>query len=145
MVKSYFLLSMLCFLCVSQMARSQNFPFMVFTKDSVHSVPYENQKKDLTCRIMLTKSWAYPNGQASYPCDAAINACITQGLIQQKMKETKNAHTLQVLVRTLAQAKEEAALQIMGCQLAIESTLLSNKTVIEAAGYPSASGGGSGK
>jgi hypothetical protein len=138
-MKPYFLLSMLWFLLEIQRAFAQNFPLMAFTKDAFTQVENERQKKDLTCTILLTRSWAYA-AQATYPCDIAINSCLVQGLIEEKIKATTEGAALKKLRSALAPAKDQADLQITYCQLAIESTLSGKKTLIEAAGYPSATG-----
>jgi hypothetical protein len=135
-MKPYFLLVVLCFLCENQKAFAAKFPFIAFTKDSVTSTINGQHTKDLTCRILLTKTWPYPTNQATYPCYIATTACLAHGLIRQQQLEETEETALKKLSRELMIAKNAADLQVLACQLAIESTW-SGKSLIEAAGYPS--------
>lgn len=134
-MKCYFFFSIFCFFFETQAAFSRNFPFMAFTTEGVQPVFNESQVKDLDCDVLMKKQWVYSSGQVSLLCDEAINTCLIQGLIEQKIKETQGDE-LKELKIDLIYAQFDTERQLMGCQLAIEGTQ-SNKPLNNVAGYPS--------
>ena len=77
---------------------------MAFSITGVTPVTNPAQANDLTCKIMIEKSWGYPTGQVALLCNNAINACLIEGLIKNRMKRMRGEKALKMLQQDLHSA-----------------------------------------
>lgn len=94
-------------------------------------------EKYLSCPTLFNQNWISPNGPSQSLCNDAQLACLRYGLMVEKTK-TAQGPLLQELKRQIPVERQEVYLRLRGCQLILEATVLDGKTLIEAAGYPSA-------
>ena len=145
-MKPYFFLVTLCFLMDSQVTFSQTtvtnpnselyYPAIELSRKLAEQIFVEKPQKFLNCPILFDNSWDYPNGSSIALCDDAQTACLRYGLLIQKMKTAKGK-LLEELKKTLVLEKDEVKIRLRGCQLILEATISGEKSLTEAAGYPS--------
>lgn len=151
-MKLYFFLIALCFLMGSQVAFSQEnlpkhskspltYPAIELSKEASQQIFVGKNKTYLNCPAFFDGSLQYTNSYANAVCDETMLACLRYGLLIEKIKTT-TGKLQEELKKTLALQKTEVKYKLRGCQLVLESTLRTDKTVTEIAGYPSVPGYG---
>jgi hypothetical protein len=145
-MKPCFFLITLCFFINSQGAFSQAvttkpqselyYPAIEISAQLSQQIFVDKTQKVINCPILFDNSWDYPNGSSIALCDDAQLACLRYGVLVQKIKTATGA-LLEELKKTLVLQKDEVKLRLRGCQLMLEATVSGEKTLQEAAGYPS--------
>lgn len=112
-----------------------NYPAIEVSIEFAEKIFMDPRQRLLNCPRLFANNWNPPNGSSLALCDDAQLACIRYGLIIQKMKRSTGP-LLAELKKTLVLSRQEVELRLRACELVIEATGIDNKTMQEAAGYP---------
>ncbi len=134
-MKPSFFFPLLCFLFQIQPVFSDTSPTAQFSREVARQVfGVGNPKSILNCSILLNKTWAYPNAQATSFCNDAETSFVRYCLVEQKIKHPQGAD-MDKLKHTYALARQDTILKLEGCVLAIEATISGNTSVLEGSGF----------
>ena len=136
-MKFNFFLTAFCLVLLNQAVSSQTDPSVVFSPGVAAQVTGNpSQTGELNCKILINKTWPYPNSQVSPICDDATTSCIRYSLIQKSLKKAKGERYKE-LQEDLPTARKDVKMKLMGCVEAIEATINNSNSLTDIAGYGS--------